>query len=322
MLFITESEVRQLLPMTKAIDLVEKGFLHLAAERAANHPRRRLQLDSSAMLHYMTAVDLATGYLGAKVYATHPQTGAHFVVLLFSSDGRPLASIEADALGQIRTGAATGVATRRLARQDAHILGIIGSGYQAQTQLEAIAQVRKLHQVRVFSRSEANRRRFAEEMSARLGLPVAPAPSGEAAIRGCDIAVTATTSRDPVLLGEWLSPGVHINAVGSNHAKRRELDTSAVERASLVVADSLEQSRMESGDLIAAFDEDAGRWSRVAELASVIAGAVPGRTSPDQITLFKSNGLALEDIAVAGFIYEQAMATQTSGPAARSPARH
>jgi ornithine cyclodeaminase/alanine dehydrogenase-like protein (mu-crystallin family) len=306
-LFLTEADVRALLPMEKAIELVEHGFLHQAQGTALNHPRRRLQLNSSAMLHYMAAADLASGYIGVKVYTTHPQTGAHFLVLLFASDGRPLAVIEANALGQIRTGAATAVATRRLALPDAAIVGLIGSGFQARSQLEAVARVRPVREVRVFSRSPDNRRRFAEEMAGSLGLPVTPVDSAEQAIRGCQIAITATTARDPVLLGEWLSEGTHVNAVGSNHARRRELDASAVNRASVVVVDSIEQARMESGDLLAAYGPDGAAWNQVIELADVLSGKAPSRTSASQITLFKSNGLALEDIAVAGHVYKSAI---------------
>ena len=304
MLSLTEAQVRELLPMEKAIDLVEAGLRHWAAGRAENHPRRRLQLGPSAMLHYMTAVDLETGYLGAKLYTTHPQTGAHFYVLLFSADGRPLASIEANALGQIRTGAATGVATRYLARADSAVVGLIGSGFQAQTQLEAVAQVRPLREVRVYSRSEENRRRFAGEMQAKLGVAVRAVDAAREAVRGAGIVITATNSRHPVLLGEWLEPGMHVNAAGSNHARRRELDAAAVGRAHLIVADSVEQSRMESGDLIAAFEAGAGDWEQVRELRDLIR-----RERDDQITLFKSNGLALEDVAVAGYLYEQATRT-------------
>jgi len=292
--------------MSKAIELVEAGFRHLAAGQARNHPRRRLQQDSSATLHYMPALDLATGYLAIKVYSTHPQTGAHFTLLLYASDGRPLASIEANALGQIRTGAASGVATRLLARPDARVLGLIGSGFQAQTQLEAVACVRQLTDVRVFSRSQTNRTRFAEEMSGRLGIPIRPVESGERAVRGADIVATATTARDPVLLGEWLEPGTHLNAAGSNHARRRELDAAAVGAADLIVADSIEQSKMESGDLIAAFEAAGSGWERVVEIGDVIAGKHAGRTGANQVTLFKSNGLALEDVAVAGWVYQQA----------------
>lgn len=305
MLHITEAQVRELLPVEKALELVERGFLHLASGQAQNHPRRRLQLGSSATLHYMTAVDVATGYLGAKLYTTHPQTGVHFTVLLYAADGRPLASIDANALGQIRTGAASGIATKLLARPDAGVLAVIGCGFQAETQLEAIARVRALREVRVFSRSAEKRESFAERMSRSLAVSIRAADSAEEAVRGCDIAVTATSARDPVLLGAWLSPGMHINAIGSNHERRRELDTAAVERASLIVADSIEQSRMESGELIAAFDQEPEKWERVVELADVCAGKSPGRRSAGDITLFKSNGLAIEDIAVAGYIYEQ-----------------
>ena len=291
--------------MQKALELVERGFLHLASGQAENHPRRRLQLGASATLHYMTAVDNDAGYLGAKLYTTHPQTGVHFTVLLYAADGRPLASIEANALGQIRTGAASGVATKLLARPDARVLALIGGGFQGETQLEAIAQVRVLREVRVFSRSAEKRRSFAERMGRKLALSIRAVDSAEEAVRACDIAVTATSSRDPVLLGEWLSAGMHVNAIGGNHARRRELDTAAVERASLIVADSIEQARIESGELIAAFDQAPQKWDRVVELADVCAGKSPRRRSPADITLFKSNGLALEDIAVAGFIYEQ-----------------
>ncbi len=309
MLYITESEVRQLLPMEKAIELVEAGFRHLASGQALNHTRRRVQLASSATLHYMAAVDVASGYLGAKIYSTHAQAGAHFTVLLYAADGRPLASIEANALGQIRTGAASGVATKLLARPEASIVGLIGAGFQAQTQLEAVAKVRRIAEARVFSRSADRRQRFASEASHALGVSVHPVDSAEQAIRGCDIAITATAARHPVLLGEWLQPGMHINAVGSNHARRRELDAAAVARATLVVADSVEQSKMESGDLIAAFEQGMGSWERVFDLAHLYSGSCPGRQSNDDVTLFKSNGLALEDIAVAGYVYEQCLAS-------------
>jgi alanine dehydrogenase len=308
MLHLTEADVRRLLPMERALELVELGFRHLAAGRAANHPRRRLQLNSSAMLHYMAALDLETGYLGAKLYTTHPRTGAHFVVLLYGAGGEPLAFLDANALGQIRTGAATGVATRYLARPDARVIGLLGSGFQARTQLEAVAKVRALSEARVFSRSPENRGRFAGEMSQLLSLPVHPAESAEEAVRGADIVITATTSRDPVLLGRWLEPGMHVNAVGSNQARRRELDAEAVSRAALVVADSIEQAKRESGDLIAAFEQEARGWDHVAELSSVVAGTHPGRRSPQEVTLFKSNGLALEDIAAAAYVFEQARA--------------
>ncbi len=307
MLFLAEADVRRLLPMDQAIELLEEGFVHLASGQAQNQPRRRLQLDSSAMLHYMAAVDIVSGFLGIKVYSTHPSAGAHFLLLLFSAGGPLLAVIEANALGQIRTGAATAVATRRLAREEASCVGLIGSGFQARTQLEAVAKARRITEVRVFSRTADHRRQFADEMSAALRLAIRPVDSAEEAVRGCDIVITATSARDPVLLGDWLAPGAHINAVGSNHARRRELDAAAVARSSLIVVDSLEQARLESGDLIAAFGSEDRRWDQVTELADLVAGKVAGRRRPEEITLFKSNGIALEDIAAAGYLYQQAL---------------
>jgi ornithine cyclodeaminase/alanine dehydrogenase-like protein (mu-crystallin family) len=307
MLVLGEADVRRLLPMDKAIELVEAALRHWAAARAENHPRRRLQAGASATLHYMTAVDLESGYLGAKVYTTHPRTGAHFYVLLFSSEGEPLATIEANALGQIRTGAATGVATRYMARVGAEVMGLIGSGFQARTQLEAVCRVRSIREVRAYSRSQQNRERFVSDVQGKVEALLRPVASAQEAVRGADIVITATNARDPVLRGEWLEPGMHVNAVGSNHARRRELDSAAVVRAGRIVADSVEQARLESGDLIQALGE--ADWDSVVELRDVVAGNVKGRDRDDQITLFKSNGLALEDIAVAGWVYERATRT-------------
>jgi ornithine cyclodeaminase/alanine dehydrogenase-like protein (mu-crystallin family) len=307
MLVLGEADVRRLLPMDKAIELVEAGLRHWAAGGAENHPRRRLQLGSSAVLHYMAAVDPECGYLGAKLYTTHPRTGAHFYVLLFSADGAPLATIEANALGQIRTGAATGVATRHMARAEAGVVGLIGSGFQARTQLEAVCRVRPIRETRVYSRSQQNRERFVSEVQGQVQALLRPVASAQEAVRGAAIVITATSARDPVLLGEWLEPGMHVNAVGSNHARRRELDSAAVVRAGRIVADSVEQARMESGDLMQALGE--ADWDLVVELRDVVAGKVKGREREDQITLFKSNGLALEDIAVAGWVYGQATRT-------------
>jgi ornithine cyclodeaminase/alanine dehydrogenase-like protein (mu-crystallin family) len=212
--------------------------------------------------------------------------------------------IEADFLGQMRTGAASGVATGYLARENARTLGIIGTGLQARTQLQAIARVRKLDGIRVFGRDAERRERFAKEMSDVLKIPVVAASSAEDAARDADIIVTSTTSTNPVLEGQWLKPGVHINAIGANFPQKRELDAEAVERCDAIVVDSRAQSKLESGDLIHVFGEDSVRWHGVRELAEIAVGKAAGRTSPNQITLFKSNGIATEDIVVAGRIFE------------------
>lgn len=306
MIHITEQQVSESVSMPQAMDLVERNLLRLAKGRAVNHPRRRVAMESRTLLHYMAAGDNESGLVGIKVYASNPAVGApNFVVLLFDSNtAELLASIDANILGQIRTGAASGVATRWLARQDASRLALFGSGFQAETQLEAVACARKLSSVRVFSRKPERRERFASKMSDKLGLAVEPVQSPEIAMEGADIVTTVTSSRHPVFSGDLLQPGTHINAAGSNHIKRRELDTLTVSKAGLVAVDSLEQAHMEAGDLTQAADEGQFDWDRACELHSILAGQSAGRSSKDQITLFESQGLALEDIALAEYLYE------------------
>ena len=305
MIHITEQQVREALPMSKAIELVEEAFRRLASNKAVNQPRRRVVMENRTVLHYMAAGDNESGYLGTKVYATG-RHGANFMVLLFeAATSALLATIEANALGQIRTGAASGVATRHMARKDAATLAMIGSGYQAETQLEAVANVRALSTVKVYSRSPERRAAFAEKMVGRLHLAIEPVETAAAAAAGADIISTVTNAREPVLLGNMVAPGCHINAAGSNHAKRREIDADTVARAVVVAADSVEQAQIEAGDLIGAAEEGRLDWSQVSELSSIVAGHTPGRTNDSDTTLFESQGLAVEDIAVAGYIYEQ-----------------
>jgi ornithine cyclodeaminase/alanine dehydrogenase-like protein (mu-crystallin family) len=168
--------------------------------------------------------------------------------------------------------------------------------------------VRRLVRIRAFGRDAERREKFCREMSERIGVAVEPMNSGEEAVRGADILITATSATKVVLEGAWLLPGVHINAMGTNWPQKRELDAAAVGRASKIVVDSIEQSRMEAGDLIQAFGDDASRWNAVQELSQIVAGKVPGRTSADQITLFKSNGIATWDLAAAVRVYELAVA--------------
>ncbi|HVB86037.1 MAG TPA: ornithine cyclodeaminase family protein [Candidatus Dormibacteraeota bacterium] len=305
-LYLTESDVRSILTMPLAIELVEASFRRLAAGSATNHSRQRLHVPGKAILNYMAASDAEGGYLGLKIYSIAKGT-ARFIVPLFSADsGDLVALIEADYLGQMRTGAASGVATKFMAREDARTAAIIGTGSQARTQLEAIACVRTLHGVRAYSRDPRSRERFAKEMSERIGVPVTAAASAEEAVRGADIIATATTAAHPVVEGRWIAAGAHINAIGINVAHKREVDAETVLRAEVVAADSPEQSRRESGDLINAYGEAESKWADVRELSQIVAEKVPGRTSRDQITLFKSNGIAIEDVVTAGRVYEMA----------------
>lgn len=305
-LLLTEADVRAILTMPMAMELVEESFRRLADGTGVSHPRRRLRLAEKGLMHYMAASDAQGGYVGLKIYTVSP-SGLRFLVPLFSGHtGELLALIEANYLGQQRTGAASGVATRVLAREDARIAAMVGTGFQAQTQLEAVALARKLELVRAYGRDAQRRENFAKVMSARTGVRVAAVGSAEEAVRGADIVITMTNATKPVIEGKWLERGTHVNAAGVNFAEKAEIDAEAVERADVIAADSVEQSKMEAGDLIQAFGGDTKRWDDIRELAGIIAGKVPGRTNRDQITLFKSNGIAIEDIVVAGRLYELA----------------
>ena len=306
-LLLREADVRSLLTMALAIEAVEDAFRRLADGSAQFHSRQRLHLPGNAYLHYMAAVDGIGGYMGMKIY-TSAREGLRFMVPLFQAKtGEMLALIEASYLGQMRTGAASGVATKLLARADARNVGIIGTGFQARTQLEAVTVVRKIGRVRAFGRDRERRERFAREMSEKLGVPVEAAASAEEAVREADIVITSTTASKPVLEGRWLRAGMHINAIGANFPEKAELDAEAVNRADVIFADSREQSKLEAGDLFQAFEGDYSRWNDVKELSDLMAGRVAGRTSREQITLFKSNGIAIEDVVTAGRIYELAL---------------
>ncbi|HEV2315301.1 MAG TPA: ornithine cyclodeaminase family protein [Candidatus Acidoferrales bacterium] len=306
-LLLSESDVRSLLTMPLAIEAVEDAFRRLADGSAQFHSRQRLHLPGNSYLHYMAAADGTGGYIGMKIY-TSSREGLRFLVPLFQAKtGELLALIEASYLGQMRTGAASGVATKLLARRDARRVGIIGTGLQAGTQIEAVAAVRKIERVRVFGRDPERRQRFAREMSEKLSVPVEVAASAEEVLHDADIAITSSTASKPVVEGRWLRAGTHINAIGANFPEKAELDADAVNRADVIFADSREQSKLEAGDLIQAFEGDYSRWNDVKELSDLISERVEGRTSPEQITLFKSNGIAIEDIVTAGRVYELAL---------------
>ena len=296
MMTITEQDVLKLLPMPEAVRLVREAFVGLADGSALNQPRRRLVTPEGAVLHQLAG---AFGkYFGAKIYSTHVKHGAWFTVLLYdAATARPLATIEANHLGQIRTGAASAVATDLLARKDAAILGVIGTGFQAQTQIEAIRVVRDIREVRVWSRSPERRDAFAVKMNARA------TATAEEAIRGADIIVTATFAKDPVLEDAWVSPGAHVNAIGSNNPLRREIPSELVQRAALIAVDAIDQARIESGDLLLAWTTPE-QWAdpRLVEL-SAVAASRRGRETNQDVTIFKSNGLGVQDIAVGGYVY-------------------
>lgn len=301
--FFTEEDVAELLTMKDAIACVDEAFRLLASGDAMNKPRQRVRVEK-LMLHVLPAGSTALGYVGLKAYTTGP-TGARFYFLMFDATSGELVSIlEADRLGQIRTGAASGVATRYMAAETASRIGVYGTGWQARSQLEAIVQVRPIESVVAYGRNQERRETFCNEMSAALGIPVAPAERQEDVTADSDIIVTVTSSREPVLKGDWLRPGQHVNAAGSNNLRRLELDADAVTRASFIAADSVEQAKLECGDLAAVVESGGISWDDVHELSDVVAGKEAARQSPDDITLFESQGLAIQDVSVAKRVYE------------------
>ena len=312
-LYLTEGDVAALLSMNDAVQVVEDVFKAQATGSATNESRRRVRADGTT-LHVMSAALSASnqtaGYLGCKTYTVKRGVARFFVSLFSSETGELLAFIEADRLGQIRTGAASGVATRYLANKSASRIGIYGSGGQARTQLLAVCKVRDIHEISVFSPNVENRRRFATAMRDELEVDAVTAVDRpEAAAEGADIVITITTSRDPVLSSSWLAAGTHINAAGGNSLLRRELDDETLRRASLITVDSIDQAHLEAGELVTGVEKGVITWERVRELRHFIGGE-PGaaRKSTDEITIFKSLGLAIEDVAAASLVYERALA--------------
>lgn len=303
--FLSESDVERLLTMPDALGAVEQALRDFGTGGAQNRPRQRVRA-ANGVLHVMPGGWLAHGYMGFKAY-TGFRSGARFFFHLFDSNtGEYLAIIAADKLGQMRTGAASGVATKFLARPDARIVGLIGAGWQAESQLEAVCAVRAVDRVLVFSRDPSRRGAFAEKMQTRLRVQIDTFDSAETAVREADIVVTITSSAIPVVKGEWLKAGAHVNAAGSNWVNRREVDSETLNRATAIFADSVEDAHFESGDLSIPVFENIIGWHRVQELSALLAGRAVGRMRDDEITFFKSNGIALEDVAVGSFVYERA----------------
>jgi alanine dehydrogenase len=297
-LFLREADVEQLLTMQTTLDLVERVHREYSTGQAIDVPRERTRLPKAA-LHILQGAVPSAGVFGYKAY-TSSREGVRFLVYVFSAErGHLDAVVEANLLGMTRTGAAGGVAAKWLARPDAKVVGIFGSGWQAQGQLEALARVRSLERVKVYSRTAEKVKKFCEKMRARLSIDVVPASSPEDAVKGSDIVVTITTSATPVFSAEWLAPGTHINAAGSNSLLRREIDEKTVAMSSPVVVDSRPSAIKEAGDLLPALEKGRLHAGALTELGEVIAGIRPGRTSPDQITLFESQGMAIQDLIIA-----------------------
>ncbi len=305
-LFLTEAEVSSLITMADGIRVVDEAMREAGAGETVNLPRRRLRLPAG-MLHMMAAAQPAQKMFALKAYTAFGGRIRFRIFLYDAKTGDMLAVLEADRLGQLRTGAATAVATRWMAQAAIEECGLFGTGFQAEGQIEALREVLPLRKIRVYARNEQRRAEFCGAMSERYGLDVLPVARPEDAVRDLLLVTTATTSKEPVFDGNDLAPGAHVNAVGANLLIKREIDGKVLRRSGRIVVDTREQAALESGALLQAMDAGFLHWERIHELADVAAGRIPGRKDAAEITLFHSLGMALWDTATAAFVYHAAV---------------
>jgi alanine dehydrogenase len=301
-LFLSEDDIRPLTSTREAIGVLENAFRQQTTGEATILPRRRLATER-VFLHMLGGA--VPGFFGYKAYTTGAGKPQFLFYLFETGTGRLVSIMQADVLGQMRTGAATGLATRLLARSDARVATIFGAGWQAQSQLEAMDEIRDLERVWIVNRTPERAARFIEEMSQRVKPELKAADSPEAAVRGSDIVTTITGSREPVLFGTWLKAGCHVNAAGGNMMLRREVDPATILAAERVVVDSIEQARLECGEFVGVFGTGRRHWDEIMELKDVVRDG-RGRQSSDGITFFKSQGVGLEDVALGVLVYRRA----------------
>lgn len=297
-IYLSEDDVRQVVTMPMALEAVEAALKAHALGRAIDVPRQRTRLPQT-QLHILQGALPDDNVIGYKAY-TSSREGIRFQVHVFAADsGRRLAVIAADYLGMMRTGAASGVATRYLARPEAEVAGVFGSGWQAEGHLEAIAAVRRLRQIKVFSRQRDRLQNFCARMGERLGVAVVAVASAEEAVRDSDLVGTVTTAATPLFEADWLAAGTHINAAGSNALIRQELDEATVRRCDLICVDSVEVAIREAGDLFPLLEKGRLHAGQLVPLGQVIAGSHAGRAGASAVTLFESQGMAILDLALA-----------------------
>lgn len=304
-LFLGEAEVEELLNMDDAVGIVEETFRQQGNGNMINHPRNRIKTPKS-MLHYLPGAVPHMNVMGYKAY-TSSKAGIKFRVFLHDIEtGELLSIMDGNYMGMIRTGAATSVATKHMSRPDSSRVGIFGAGWQARGQALGVCAAREIRNISVYSRDPNRRKAFCDEMRNLLDLEVIPAEKPEDVLNEVDILITATTSAQPVFSGELVGPGVHINAIGGNFLFKREIDERCVSKCAVIVVESKEQSKLEAGEFMPLVEKGRLWWEGVHELGEVVTGKINGRNNDREITLFKSLGIAIEDIAVAAHIYKLA----------------
>ncbi|HEY9165400.1 MAG TPA: ornithine cyclodeaminase family protein [Candidatus Kryptonia bacterium] len=302
-LHLTEHDVSRLVGIDDALSAVESVGRSMAAGEVVFTPRNRLRMQNG-FLHFMPASLEKEGVFGYKAYTSFRGQSKFLVYLFDNSSGKLLAVIEADKLGQLRTGAASGVATRVLSKKNVEYLGLIGSGYQAETQLMALARVREFKAAKVFSRNHDHAEEFCEKMQKEVRLSL-KAVKDVTEVAEADVIVTATSAATPVLNGDYLRVGCHVNAIGANTLIKRELDEKTVERAGVIVIDSREQGKLECGDFIPLTEKGKLHWNNILEFQDLFNGHAK-RSSEKEITIFKSQGIAPWDVSLAKFLYQRA----------------
>ncbi len=312
-LYLSEDDVKQVLTMDMALDGVESAHRDLALGRASDTPRARSRLPQTA-LHILQGALPDQGILGYKAYTSN-RSGNRFLVHLFdAASGQLRAIVAADYLGMMRTGATSGVAARWLARPDSTIAGVFGAGWQAEGHVRAICATLPLERVKVFSRKADKLQAFCQRLSKQTGIDVVPALSAEDTVRGSDVVGTVTTAAQPLFDAEWLEAGAHINAAGSNALIRQELSEAAVRRCDVIAVDSVPTALAECGDLLPLLEKGRLHERQLLELGDVIAGRRAGRESAGQITLFESQGMGIQDLAVAWRVVQAAEARGLGAP--------
>ena len=296
--YLTEKDVQQVLDMEILLETTERSLKDRALHNAIDIPRQRIYTPEGVQ-HVLQASSKVLGYTGFKYYYTRPGGRSFYVHLISIESGKLEAIVEGAWMSMVRTGAASGAATKYLANEDASIVAQIGSGNQSIGQLEAVCAVRKIQEARVYSRTRDKLEAYCKKMSGKLGVSVVPAESAEAAVRGAHIINVITKSATPVLKGAWLEPGQHINAAGANALSRAEIDDESVRRCDYITVDSRGTAQKECGDLISSFEKGVIQWDYLTEVGDIYAGKAPKRTSREQITLYESHGMGIQDIYAA-----------------------
>jgi ornithine cyclodeaminase len=299
-LYLTREDLEPLVSMAEAVQVLDRAFATWGEVGSFNMERRRGQAGDGQLAHIL-AGGIKGGVFGVRTTGSVDNT-----IFLISENEGPLAVLDCDPISRTRTGAASGLATKYLAREDSKVVGIIGGGRTAFPQLEAVCAVRKIERIKVFTRTEETRNKFAEKSAERLKVTVEPVGSAEECIRGSDIVITATKSPTPVFDGRWLARGTHVNGMGANSINRREVDDATVLGSAIVVTDHRNQAKIEAGALSELVKAGKLTWEQVAELGDVVRGKSPRRTNADQITFFHSLGIGFEDTAYAVHLLDKA----------------